>query len=133
PNRSRNHNTSWLRNTLQSSSNVHCRAEEVAAFLNYISKMNPYADLWAFALCATRELLLESQCTTDCIDGAPKLRQNTISRRVGDPTPVLSYLALCGLPNVSEGSKRPGFIRLHELGVASDIRRHDGGEAMFWL
>ena len=39
----------------------------------------------------------------------------TISRRIGDPTPMVSDLALGGLSDGSEGSKSPRLVRLHEL------------------
>src|SRR4029453_5576187 len=35
-----------------------------------------------------------------------------------------------GLRDGSKGRESRSFIRLHELGVANDIGRHDGGEAM---
>ena len=44
-----------------------------------------------------------------------------------------SDLVLRGLSDGSKGSESPSLVRLHELGVANDIRRHDGGEAAFWF
>ena len=38
-----------------------------------------------------------------------------------------------GLPDGSEGSESPCLIRLHELRIANDIRRHNGGEATVWF
>jgi hypothetical protein len=39
-------------------------------------------------------------------------------------------LLFCRFSDNAESGKRPGLVSLHALGIANNIRRHDGGEAV---
>src|SRR5262245_15998837 len=106
----RHHTTPRLRNALQTSGNVDRRSEQVAAFIDYISEMNPNSDLQVSDFALLGERFLQSDGTTDGLQCSPELCQYTIAGCIRDPTSMLNYLVLRSLSDGTEGSNRPGFV-----------------------
>jgi hypothetical protein len=72
------------------------------------------------------ESLLHGYGTLDCIDDTGELGQNTIPRRIGDASAILSNQWVHDLAMGSQGPEGSDLILLHEPRVTRHVSREDG-------
>ena len=123
--RSRHHDTPRLRNAFETSGNVDCCPEQVAALIDHISEMDANADLEVCALSCGLDSSCWSAIAQLTASTALPNSARTLSPAVLAIRPRCCFdLVLRGLSDGSECSESPSLVRLHEPGVANDIRRH---------
>jgi hypothetical protein len=96
-----NADTSWDSEPLKAGRYVHPVAEQITATDNHVTDVNPDPELQvAFlesVLAGLREGVLDIYSTLNSIHRAWELGQNTIARRIRDPTAIFGNQPVCDL------------------------------------
>jgi hypothetical protein len=118
---------------LQSRGNVDSVPEEVPSTRHYVSDVNAYAELDGLFRRNTCVRLSESGlCCHSAlygVNGARKLREHAVARRVGYAAPVLLNDPIEDRAPFGQTFERADLIGAHEAAVALDICCEDCDEA----
>jgi hypothetical protein len=114
---------------LQSGRDVDAVAQEIAASDHYIANMDADAEaedsIWINVFIQTSEGLLDFHGTLNCIHCTGELRQDAVTRCVGDPATMLLNKPVHNTAMSRQGPKGSDLVPVHEARVARDIRRED--------
>ena len=115
-----------LRERLQTGCDIDAVAIEVAGFDDYVTQVDPYAELdpllRRYTGIACDHAPLDIEGATHCLDNTGKLDQHTVTCEFHNPAAVLGDGAVDQLaPMPLEAHERALLVSTHEAGIASDI------------
>src|SRR5690348_6113903 len=135
PHRTRDTNSSRLRESLQAGRDIDGIAEEIVALHDDVADVQPDAETHLHTGGPISVLLchgvLHRDSTLHGIDGADEIGDEAIASRVEDPTAMRGDQAVDDGSVTVESAERADLISLHESAVAFDIGCEDRGELPF--
>ena len=125
------HQTRWGQ-SLQAGRDVHAVAEQVPAPDHRLSDVhaNPerHPTVLGNRLVDGRDPLLDRDGTPNCVDGTGKLREDAVTRCVGDPSAMQLDLTIRDLAVGGEQAQGATLVPAHEPGIAGHIGTEDRRE-----